>query len=391
MKTKVCPCCDQPISGIYCKGCRKIVLHPVEQDVQYYLNTRHPEFSHDCTFHEEVPKVHTASGQVRNSAHTMTAWETEAKKAEIKERMQQRKRERQSGVDTVAQTLKKAAQSSNRQRSASSQTVLNGDMQAKRTRSALITAITMVIVIFTIAFTFVMIQVINTMNNATRFGWVEAVPEPLATVPAVETPVADAPWPDMDYSGELLVPAETDPATMEVWELTDEEVRSAGVACNGFGHFPMMFDDVVEVLYDGIRDAGYGWTMHVYSYNQFIEEYTWYETVYEFTIHNKEEYAGYLNITVDTATREIHGMELYTKYEKGFFEVADIAVKFLDKIGAAEIPVDGTEFFETAYKAQEDDWVTIQNGLEVICEIPDGESEFYRMEIYAPGYYTIAE
>ena len=113
--------------------------------------------------------------------------------------------------------------------------------------------------------------------------------------------------------------------------------------------------------------------------------------MYEFTIHNKEEYAGYLNITMDTATREIHGMELYTKYEKGFFEVADIAVKFLDKIGAAEISVDGTEFFETSYKAQGDDWVTIQNGLEVICEIPGGESEFYRMEIYAPGYYTVVE
>ena len=58
MKMKICPCCDQPIEGIYCKGCRKIVWKPVEQDVNYYLNVRHPAYDHDCTFHEAaaVPK-----------------------------------------------------------------------------------------------------------------------------------------------------------------------------------------------------------------------------------------------------------------------------------------------------------------------------------------------
>lgn len=369
MKTKVCPCCDQPIEGIYCKGCRKIVWKPVEQDIRYYLNTRHPAGEHDCTYHD---------GDVRSSSSAMSTNEIEAKKAEIRARMLQRKQEPKSARPTSVQTIKRASQPHS--------------SQNDRARKSLIAAVTTVIVVFVIIFTFVMIGVINTMNDSIYSDWGEPIPEPLATAPAIETPLdVPAPWPEPDYSMGLPVPAETDFATMEDWELTDEEVRAAGVACNGFGHFPMVFDDVVEVLHDGIRDAGYGWSTSVYSYNQFIDEYTWYETVYEFTIHNKEEYAGYLNITVDTATREIHGMELYTKYEKGFFEVADIAVKFLDKIGAAEISVDGTEFFETSYKAQEDDWVTIQNGLEVICEIPGGESEFYRMEIYAPGYYTVVE
>jgi hypothetical protein len=92
----------------------------------------------------------------------------------------------------------------------------------------------------------------------------------------------------------------------------------------------MIFDDVNEVLFDCIRDAGYDWSMSAYSYNQFMDEYTWYETVYELTIRNTDEYAGFLNIDVDTATGEIHGIELYTEYEKGFFEVADIVVKFLE-------------------------------------------------------------
>ena len=109
MKTKVCPCCDQPIQGIYCKGCRKIVLHPVEQNIHYYLNERHPEHETDCSYHGN-----TAAGtsevtdpNVRNEDHRMTPYEAEAKKAEIKERMLQKQRELQSAGAKTKKPLKK--------------------------------------------------------------------------------------------------------------------------------------------------------------------------------------------------------------------------------------------------------------------------------------------
>lgn len=369
MKTKVCPCCDQPIQGMYCKGCRKIVWNPVEQDIRYYLNTRHPAEDHDCTYHDD---------EVRSSSLPMSSSEIEAKKAEIRARMLQKSKEprstRSASIQPQTQTIKRST-------------------QPDRARKTLIATITTVLVVFIILFTFVMIGVINAMNDAIYGGWGEPVPEPLATAPAIETPLENAPWPDMELSLELPVPSETDYATMEEWELTDEEVRAAGVSCNGYGHFPIVFADVVEVLRDCIHDAGYGWSMSVYSYNQFIDEYTWYETIYELTIRNEDEYAGYLNITVDTVTGEIHGMEMYTDYEKGFFEVADIAMKFLEQIGAGENLPSGTEFFETAYKNQGDTGVCLQNGLEVVCYIPELEDDYemYRMEIYAPGYYTIVE
>ncbi|MBE5972456.1 MAG: hypothetical protein E7246_08075 [Lachnoclostridium sp.] len=365
MKMKICPCCDQPINGFYCKGCRKIVWKPVEQNVQYYLNTRHPEYEHACAYHDGVS---------RQSTERMTASETEAKKAEIKARMLQRKQEPKSAKAAPVQTVKRSS-------------------QAARRHSSLIAIITAMIVMITVFITFTMIIVFNTMDDVTHMGWAEAVPEPMAVAPARETPLDEAPAPEAEYFLELPVPAETDLAYMEDWELTDDEVRELGVACNGFGHFPIIFEDAVAVLRDCISDAGYGWSMSVYSYNQFIDEYNWYETVYEFTIRNEEEYAGFLNINVDTATGEIHGMEMYTHYEKGFSEVADIAVKFLERIGAAENLPDGTEFFETAYKSQGDDGFCIQSGLEVVCEIPELDEgyDFYRMEIYAPGYYTIAE
>lgn len=115
MKTKICPCCDQPITGIYCKGCRKIVWKPVEQEVHYYLNTRHPEHETNCSFHGDTTGQSIGTGSLASKAkvsggtragnhdtgtsgvwtadHVMTPYETEAKKAEIKERMLQRKRE----------------------------------------------------------------------------------------------------------------------------------------------------------------------------------------------------------------------------------------------------------------------------------------------------------
>ena len=51
MKDKYCPYCDQKMtSGLYCKGCKRIVLHPYWQDVDYYLNERHPQQETDCLY-----------------------------------------------------------------------------------------------------------------------------------------------------------------------------------------------------------------------------------------------------------------------------------------------------------------------------------------------------
>lgn len=80
MKKTVCPYCDQPINGHYCNGCRRIVWKPVETEITYYLNERHPQEAHDCQFHSDV----------------ITGDAAEAKKAEIRARMAARQAEKQS-------------------------------------------------------------------------------------------------------------------------------------------------------------------------------------------------------------------------------------------------------------------------------------------------------
>ena len=53
MKQKYCPYCDQKMtSGLYCSGCKRIVWHPYVQDVDYYLNERHPQHESDCLYHD---------------------------------------------------------------------------------------------------------------------------------------------------------------------------------------------------------------------------------------------------------------------------------------------------------------------------------------------------
>ena len=371
MKMKICPCCDQPIEGIYCKGCRKIVWKPIEQEVDYYLNRRHPEFEHACTYHDV---------EVRKSAKRMTAHEMEAKKDEIRTRMMQK-----------AQGVKPASQMTQRKPTVNTAAKTKPNSNVGQARKKMITMVVTAIVIFMMFFTFVMIGVINTLNESIYGNWGTPIPEPMATAPAIDTSRVDIPGLNVNNSPELPVPMETDPEYKEDWELTDREVCEIGVACNGYGHFSAIFEDVSEVLFGYIRDAGYEWNLDVYSYNQFSDEFTWYETIYEFTIRKEGEYAGFMNVDVDTATGEIHGVELYTEYEKGFFEMADITMKFLEKIGAAENLPAGAEFFEAAYKAQGDGGVCLQYGLEVVCSAPDDEFDIYQMRIHAPGYYTVVE
>ena len=428
MKTKVCPCCDQPITGMYCKGCRKIVWKPVEQEIKYFLNTRHPEFETDCSYHNDLPQAHrTIRGSdqtVRTASHKMTSAETEAKKAEIRARMEAGKNEVLKNFGVGTGTGKSRRTEPNWMMPKQTQTVLNGDVirpkktsaggaarsneEGKRTlRIALLTAF---LVVFVIVFTFVMILVINSMNGVTRSF---AVPEParetpLVNVPApIEVPVeieipAVTLSPELESflaeaaANETVLPTtpETDAATMEDWELTDADVKEVGMACNGYGHFHVTFEEAHEIFTACILDAGYDWmTYDAFSYNQFIDEYTWYETMYEYTIYNEDERAGYIEVNVDTATGEIHAIEMYASEEDGFYEVADIALKFVEQIGMASGLPAGIEFYEEALNKQQDEVFSLQYGLEVVAYQPEKADTYaqYHMAVYAPGYYGVAE
>ena len=71
MEYKICPICDQKMTKPhYCDHCRRRIRKPLTIDVDYYLNERHPDTEHDCSYHDyDDPAYNMPSEQ--------TAWKPE--------------------------------------------------------------------------------------------------------------------------------------------------------------------------------------------------------------------------------------------------------------------------------------------------------------------------
>lgn len=397
IKTKVCPCCDQPIHGNYCKGCRKIVWKPVEQEIHYYLNERHPANETNCSYHNDVepgkywPKKtvsQTASkttpkttskvsdSNVRNSDHAMTVYETEAKKAEIKERMLAKQREMKSAAKTVWNG--------------------EGKRNTKSTQKSSNPAVKKIFiglaVYLIVCFGSVIPIVFNVVRDAfDDFSFGVAIPETvMAPVEVSEAPL------DVNVAPE---PEPEGAADLEDWERTDEQVKAAGVACTGYGHFDVTYEDIQLEFLECMKSDGLLCTEDTtYSYNSQMDHDSWYQTVYSYTIETEEEYVGIVDLEADTATGQIHGISMYTINGDGFFKMADTIMKFLEGTGiASEDLPSGDEFYQIAMgedgEMQRDEGVVVMFGLEVTCFVPEDleNPDFYSMSIYAPGYYTEIE
>lgn len=50
---QICPICDQKLTKRnYCSHCHQRIKKPLTINVDYYLNERHPDTAHDCTYHD---------------------------------------------------------------------------------------------------------------------------------------------------------------------------------------------------------------------------------------------------------------------------------------------------------------------------------------------------
>ncbi len=63
MIRKICPICDQKMkTAHYCANCKCWVKEPLTINVDYYLNERHPQNEHDCTYHDGADYAKPAAG-----------------------------------------------------------------------------------------------------------------------------------------------------------------------------------------------------------------------------------------------------------------------------------------------------------------------------------------
>lgn len=56
MERKICPICDNPIRGRYCRTCHQFVRNPQIREVHYYLNESHPAGETACEYHDKPAK-----------------------------------------------------------------------------------------------------------------------------------------------------------------------------------------------------------------------------------------------------------------------------------------------------------------------------------------------
>lgn len=408
MKTKVCPYCDQPIKGMYCKGCKRVVLEPVEYEMTYYLNQRHPEHEKDCSYHGDTMQ----SDSVRTSNQRMTPWEAEDKKAQIKARMEARKLEQKNAPRAEKKsTEKNRAERSSTEKNSTARNAMQMDAARERERkeaarrqeqmyqpsrtwktmdanrksqetSGVGKRIFIGILIYLII-VFGGSLIALTGAGISNLGHFFKLFSGSGVYETVREPESASAW---EGSSDL-----------NEWERSAEEVQEAGEACTGYGHFRVIYteEEGPEYLKQLLEEMGFHvWEEMTYTYNSEMTYDSWYQMVYSYTIETDEEYIGSIEIDTDTATGQIHGFSVYSSEEDHFYGLADVVLNYIEEMGivSEELP-QGAEFYEELSEVYgneiQEQGFAMMYGMEAYCYLSDeNEADFFSMSLHAPGYRT---
>ena len=340
MKKKICPCCDQALkNGIYCEGCRRVVLKPVVWDVDYYLNESHPASETNCQYHGDL---HTGK---------MTASKSTASKS----------------------TIPKSANPG----SARSKTVVQRTQSSKAKRTP---KKGMPARLGSVGITFLCIVMISSgislfSHLAEASGdigkWLSSLEE------AKAEPVSDEAWEEEALEDNL----EED--ELYDWERSDEEVKEAGVPCNGYGHLSIGESEALPLFEALLSETSFQAGCAEYSYNQFIDETTWYDTAYEYDLYRQEDYCGYVNLYFDTVDGRMHGIDLVFWNREDLHEMADLSINMLTELGILNDPPAGRSLFDEVLEKDPEgvERFLLEETLEIACAEIDGD--YYMMYIGA--------
>lgn len=337
MKKKICPCCDQVIkNGIYCKGCRRIVLRPVIWDVDYYLNERHPASETNCQYHGDL---HTGK---------MTAPESTVSKSAISGSV------RSKAVVQRTQTPKP---------------------KAKRTPEKGILARLGPAGAACLGIVIIGIGIGLFSHLAETSGGIVKWPDSMEEAKA--EPVSDKAW------EEELPEDNLEENEFYDWERSDEEVKEAGIPCNGYGHLSIEESEVLPLFEALLSETSFQADCTKYSYNQFMDEATWYNTTYEYDLSRQEDYCGYVNLHFDTVDGRMHGIDLFFGNREDLYEMADLSINLLTELGILNDPPTGRSLFDEALEKDPEGVMRflLEETLEISCVELDGE--YYMMYIGA--------
>ena len=357
MKQKYCPYCDQKMKTIhYCQECRRIVWQPYEQSVDYYLNERHPQSEKDCLYHDGTehlddvgktkPNVPRQSTTRSNSQRTSTQWTNAAGSRTSKPNVP-RSNTAAAGSRQRTSTYQ---QSTYQTMGRSYTTDRNSTKKKKNPFSVFI-----IVIALCVAF-----NILGTLLMVGRSAWYSI----------------------SDIFSDHNSPSET---ASSYQELTDEEAKEIGVACNTQGHYDVDLEEAASVLQDALNATGYSWSMYPYSYNETDGEYNWYQTEYDYHVDTDDGSANgtTIEICADTATGQLHGVYIWSEDEDHFLDMADITVETMKNLGLLPGAPEGRVLYaesldHNAYESSEP-----QYDAEIVGE-QGGGSDYYQLRIMAP-------
>ena len=403
MKQRYCPYCDQKMtSGLYCSGCKRIVWHPYVQDVDYYLNERHPQHESDCLYHDggsEYPGS-SASGTdsyagIFKGNGTSTRIQGGKKKTNREKKTVdpfQNMGNRMTGQRNAFEHMKSQLEQYRSQADTcqsgtySSQSAKNimDRVNSERGRKKPFTSILIVVIIW----------LVFSVGGNLLFLITHAIRESIYGIENIFDSSSGDLWSSADSNAvEILGEG----------ELSDEEVRAIGTNCTNYGHYDAQLADVTAALDRLLPQYGFSeWSMEdTYSYNYASDDMSWYNTDQACYLSRDGEYVGSITIYADTATDDLHGIGAYSSDEEAFYQIVDVLEAAFQEFGYLDTDLSGKEVYQELINTEDmivsktDDSVngfTTAYGPEIFAskESPSGDV-FYSIQMYAPGYYTSVE
>ena len=403
MKQRYCPYCDQKMtSGLYCSGCKRIVWHPYVQDVDYYLNERHPQHESDCLYHDggsEYPGSSASSTDSYAGIFKGNGTSTriqggkkktsrEKKTADPFQNMGNRMTGQRNAFEHMKSQLEQYRSQADTCQSGtySSQSAKNimDRVNSERGRKKPFTGILIVVIIW----------LVFSVGGNLLFLITHAIRE---SIYGIEN-IFDS------SSGDLWSSADSNAVeVLGEGELSDEEVRAIGTNCTNYGHYDAQLADVTAALDRLLPQYGFSeWSMEdTYSYNYASDDMSWYNTDQAYYLNRDGEYVGSITIYADTATDDLHGIGAYSSDEEAFYQIVDVLEATFQEFGYLDTDLSGQEVYQELINTEDmivsktDDSVngfTTAYGPEILAgkESPSGD-DFYSIQMYAPGYYTSVE
>lgn len=403
MKQRYCPYCDQKMtSGLYCSGCKRIVWHPYVQDVDYYLNERHPQHESDCLYHDggsEYPGsrasgtdsyagVFKGNGTLTSTQGGKKKTNREKKAADPFRNMGNRMAGQRNAFEHMKSQLEQYRSQADTCQSGtySSQSAksIMDRVNSERGRKKPFTGILIVVIIW----------LVFSVGGNLLFLITHAIRE---SIYGIEN-IFDS------SSGDLWSSADSNAVeVLGEGELSDEEVRAIGTNCTNYGHYDAQLADVTAALDRLLPQYGFSeWSMEdTYSYNYASDDMSWYNTDQACYLSRDGEYVGSITIYADTATDDLHGIGAYSSDEEAFYQIVDVLEATFQEFGYLDTDLSGQEVYQELINTEDmivsktDDSVngfTTAYGPEIFAskESPSGD-DFYSIQMYAPGYYTSVE